>query len=423
MEGDERESLAVYLSGNGPLVKVLTESLARDKVAREKGKITNARREVRRFIQEIYNYREQMLGKIKTPIKDGKLEIDETISLSEEQSGHAEIEHIAIFDEAQRSWNLKKLSEWLAKGGSYGNKRKVPNFPMSEAEFLIWSLNLRRDWAVIVCLVGGGQEIHNGEAGIGEWLKACNTLFPDWHVYISDHLTDREYAEGNVKGILADNPNVTYAQELHLGVSMRSFRAEKLSLFVHHLLNLEQEKARAIYNEIRDKYPIVLTRDIEQAKAWLRKQARGSERYGIIVSSKAERLRPLALDVKRECDVVHWFLDDKTDLKSSLFMEDVATEFDVQGLELDWACVAWDGDLRYTSNGWEYFRFGTNKWSLNKQEINQAYQLNAYRVLLTRARQGMVICVPYGNPEDATRHPSLYDATYAYLRSLGLPAL
>lgn len=417
---DSRESLAVYLSGNGPLVKVLTEALARDKKERDGGKITDARREVKRFIQEIYNYREQMLNKVKKPIKNGLLEIDEAVALAEDEAGFAEIEHIAIFDEAQRSWNRQKLADWLARGGSYGIKQKIAGFPLSEAEFLIWSLNLRKDWAVIVCLVGGGQEIHSGEAGIAEWINACNTMFPDWKVYISDHLTDKEYAEGNVSKILSRNPHVTYTPELHLSVSMRSFRAEKLSLFVHHLLERNREEAVAVYDEIKENYPIVLTRDIEKAKKWLRAKARGSERYGIVVSSKAERLRPLAIDVKRECDVVHWFLDDKHDLKSSLFLEDVATEFDVQGLELDWSCLAWDGDLRYTDSGWEYYRFGTNRWTRNKQEINQQYQLNAYRVLLTRARQGMVICVPTGCEIDETRLPAYYNGTYAYLKSLGL---
>lgn len=420
---DEKESLAVYLSGNGPLVKVLTEALARDKKERDGGKITDARRQVKRFVQEIYNYRDQMLGKIKTPIKDGCLEIDETTTLASEDAGFGEIEHIAIFDEAQRSWNLRKLADWLSRGGSYGNKRKVPNFPLSEAEFLIWSLNLRKDWAVIVCLVGGGQEIHSGEAGIAEWINACNKMFPDWKVYISDHLTDKEYAEGNVSEILSQNENVTYAPELHLNVSMRSFRAEKLSLFVHHLLSLNTNEAIRIYDEIKNNYLIVLTRNIETAKAWLQKQARGSERYGIIVSSKAERLRPLAIDVKRECDVVHWFLDDKKDLRSSMFLEDVATEFDVQGLELDWACLTWDGDLRYTPNGWEFFRFGCNQWVKNRQEINQLYQLNAYRVLLTRARQGMIICVPEGTEKDHTRLPKFYDETFEYLKSIGLEVI
>ena len=361
-----------------------------------------------------------MLNKIKTPIVGGVLEIDEANSVADENAGHSEIEHIAIFDEAQRSWNLKKLADWLARGGSYGNKRKVPDFPMSEAEFLIWSLNLRKDWAVIVCLVGGGQEIHNGEAGIGEWVRAVKESFPNWNVYISDHLTDKEYAEGNVKSILGDCPNINYSSDLHLSVSMRSFRAEKLSLFVHHLLERNVSEAKKVYEEIKTNYPICLTRNIDVAKDWLRKRARGSERYGIIVSSKAERLRPLAIDVKRECDVVHWFLDDERDLRSSLFLEDVATEFDVQGLELDWACVAWDGDLRYKENDWDYYTFRNNRWQKNKQEINQKYQINAYRVLLTRARQGMILCIPEGNREDPTRQPEFYDNTYKYLESIGL---
>jgi hypothetical protein len=178
-----------------------------------------------------------------------------------------------------------------------------------------------------------------------------------------------------------------------------------------------------VWQEIRQQYPIVITRDIEHAKEWLRRKARGSERYGIIVSSKAERLRPLAIDVKRQCDVVHWFLDDKKDLKSSFFLEDVATEFDVQGLELDWACIAWDGDLRYHEGTWNFYRFGSNKWLNNKQEVNQAYQLNAYRVLLTRARQGMVICIPRGDVRDETRLPEYYNDTYDYFRSIGIPCI
>ena len=420
---NKKDNLAVYLSGNGPLVKVLTAALARDKVKREGGRITDAKREVSRFIQGIYNYREQMLGKIKTPIVDGKLEIDEKQSIASGRSGHAEIEHVAIFDEAQRSWDHAKLADWLARGGSYGNKRKVPDFPMSEAEFLIWSLNLREDWAVIICLVGGGQEIHTGEAGIGEWIRAINESFPDWRVYVSNRLTDKEYAEGRVDALLANNPKVEYNPDLHLSVSMRSFRAEKLSGFVHSLLDLDELRARQLYSEIKDRYPIVITRDVDKAKEWLRTKARGNERYGMIVSSRAERLRPLAIDVKRQCNVEYWFLEDKKNLQSSFFLEDVATEFDIQGLELDWTCVAWDGDLRYTPEGWAHYRFARNNWQNNRQEVNRAYQLNAYRVLLTRARQGMVILVPYGDPKDATRLPEFYDGTYAFFKGLGIVEL
>ena len=423
---EEERNLAVYLSGNGPLVKVLTEALAKDKVLKDRAKgtkgskITEARREVSQFIQIIHRYRANMLAKIKIPIENGILEIDETKSKSDKLSGHGEVEHVAIFDEAQRTWDLEHLSSWLARGGSRGGMKKVPNFPMSEAEFLIWSMNLRKDWAVIVCLVGGGQEINSGEAGISEWIRAINETFPDWKVYISKHLTDKEYAEGKVKELIKDNQNVRMVDQLHLAVSMRSFRAESLSAFVHNVLDRDIENARDKYNSFKEKYPVKLTRNIEKAKQWLREKARGTERYGIVVSSQAYRLKPLAIDVRLQPDIVNWFLADKDDVRSSLFLEDVATEFDIQGLELDWICLVWDGDFRYTDEGWDYNSFKGSKWHKIRKKESQAYQLNAYRVLMTRARQGMIICVPNGNKEDQTRLPEFYDGTYNYLKSLGL---
>jgi hypothetical protein len=309
---DEERNLAVYLSGNGPLVKVLTAALAKDKQKREKDRgkkcnITDARREVSQFIQIIHRYRSNMLSKVKLPIENGKLEIDESKSIAHLTAGHGEIEHVAIFDEAQRSWDLEHLSGWLARGGSRGGMKKIQDFPMSEAEFLIWSLDLRKDWAVIVCLVGGGQEINTGEAGIGEWIRAVNVSFPDWKVYISKHLTDKEYAEGNVLKLIADNSNAEVVEQLHLAVSMRSFRAENLSRFVHYVLERELENARLLYSEFKEKYPFVLTRDLNTAKRWLETRARGSERYGIVVSSQAYRLKPLAIDVRLQPDIECWF--------------------------------------------------------------------------------------------------------------------
>lgn len=421
---DER-NLAVYLSGNGPLVKVLTAALAKDKQQKDKAKgkksnITDAKREVSQFIQIIHRYRSNMLAKIKLPIEDGKLEIDETKSIAHKTAGHGEVEHVAIFDEAQRSWDLEHLAGWLARGGSRGGMKKVPDFPMSEAEFLIWSLDLRKDWAVIVCLVGGGQEINTGEAGIGEWIRAVNETFPDWKVYVSKHLTDKEYAEGNVAELLANNHNAQQVEQLHLAVSMRSFRAEKLSNFVHYLLDRDIENARQLYQEIKDKYPIVLTRDLNKAKRWLEEKHRGSERYGLVVSSQAYRLKPLAIDVRLQPDVEQWFLADKTDVRSSLFLEDVATEFDIQGLELDWTCLVWDGDFRYTPHGWDHNAFRGSRWNKIRNKDAQSYQLNAYRVLMTRARQGMIICVPEGNPADPTRLPEFYDGTFEYLKNIGI---
>ena len=434
------EEQAVYLSGNGPLVAVLNEALAQDnfKKCKEKGeqkKISDSRREVSKSIQIIHRYRDTMLAKIKNPVENGVLEIDPTKAIENDTAGFGEVEHVAIFDEAQRSWTHKRLADYLKRGGTYGNKLKVPNFPLSEAAFLIWSLDQRKDWATIVCLVGGGQEINTGEAGISEWLKALNEQFPHWNVYISPKLTDAEYAEGKVNELLKDNLKVTYSEDLHLSVSLRSYRAEKLSAFVHALLSFD-ENASVLYNEIKEKYPIVLTRDMSKAKKWLHEKVRGTERTGVLVTKESARYKPLAVHVLPSGDenAVHWFLDDKTDVRSSNYLEDAATEIQVQGLELDYTCLLWDADMRFENGEWHFYRFnGHSKWieqianTENKQEL-QKYMLNAYRVLLTRARSGMVICVPTGNPnktfsgfwEDSTRLPEFYDGTYEYLKSLGI---
>ncbi len=412
------QDLAVYLSGNGPLVQVLTEALTRNKQAQEKAKgnkITKkeAEREVKRFIQIIHRYRDNMLSKVM--LENGQLVIDPTKELKDQTAGYGEVENIAIFDEAQRSWDKEHIAGWLKR------KKGFADFPMSESEFLIWSLDQRPDWAVIVCLVGGGQEINTGEAGIGEWIRALNETFPNWNVYISSQLTAKEYAEGKVKELLSDNARVTFSEDLHLAVSMRSFRAESLSHIVHYILDGDIDSARDTYAQIVDRYPIVLTRDLDKAKAWLRERARGNERYGLLVSSKAYRLKPLAIDVRCKPDTVHWFLDDINDVRSSLFLEDAASEFDVQGLELDWTCLVWDGDLRRQNNDWAFYEFsGGTKWNRINKDDRKAYLLNAYRVLLTRARQGMVICVPEGSNEDPTRNHAFYNGTYEYLKQLGV---
>lgn len=440
--GDEpvEDEGAVYLSGNGPLVAVLTEALSQDnyRKSRERGqkkKMDDSRREVAKSIQMIHRYRDNMLAKIKNPVENGILEIDPEKAVRVEKSGFGEVEHVAIFDEAQRSWTHKRLANYLKRGGTYGNKLRVPNFPVSEAAFLIWSLDQREDWATIVCLVGGGQEINTGEAGIAEWLKALNEKFTNWEIYISPKLTEPEYAEGKVNELLKDNPRVTYSESLHLGVSLRSYRAEKLSAFVHAVLSFDQE-ATALYNEIKDKYPIVLTRDIAKAKAWLHKKARGTERTGVLVTKESARFKPLSIHLLPSGDenTVHWFLEDKLDVRSSNYLEDAATEIQVQGLELDYTCVLWDADMRCINGKWRFYKFnGQTKWieqtetTENKRELMK-YMLNAYRVLLTRARKGMVICVPSGNAnktaggfwEDSTRLPKYYDGTYQYLKDMGI---
>ena len=435
-----RDEGAVYLSGNGPLVAVLTEALAKDnyqkcRSRKENKKLSDSRREVGKFIQIIHRYRDNMLAKIKNPVENGVLEIEPEKAVKLAKAGYGEVEHVAIFDEAQRSWTHKRLAAYLKRGGTYGNKLKVDNFPMSEAASLIWSLDQREDWATIVCLVGGGQEINTGEAGISEWINALNEKFPHWKVYISPKLTDPEYAEGKVNELLADNPCVTYSDSLHLGVSLRSYRAEKLSAFVHALLAVEPNAAE-LYREIKDRYPIVLTRDMGKAREWLHSKVRGTERTGILVTKEAARFKPLAIHVLPSGDenAVHWFLEDKIDTRSSNYLEDAATEIQVQGLELDYTCLLWDADMRYDNGKWRFYRFnGQTKWveqlpnSESRQELMK-YMLNAYRVLLTRARSGMVICVPAGNSkknpngfwEDSTRLPEFYDGTYEYLKKIGI---
>lgn len=431
---------AVYLSGNGPLVAVLNEALAKDNYqkCKERGeakKITDSRREVGKFIQIIHRYRDNMLAKIKIPVENGVLEIDPEKAIKMQGAGFGEVEHVAIFDEAQRSWTHKRLADYLRRGGTYGNKLKVPNFPMSEAAFLIWSLDQREDWATIVCLVGGGQEINTGEAGISEWIKALNEIFTHWKVYISPQLTEPEYAEGKVNELLKYNKNVTYSESLHLSVSLRSYRAEKLSSFVHALLTID-DNASEIYKEIKKKYPIVLTRDMEKARQWLHEKVRGTERTGVLVTKEAARYKPLGVHILQTGDenAVHWFLEDKMDTRSSNYLEDAATEIQVQGLELDYTCVLWDADMRYENGKWHYYRFnGQTKWvkqsdNTESKREQMKYMLNAYRVLLTRARVGMVLCIPRGNAnktisgfwEDTTRLPEYYDGTYQYLKSIGL---
>ncbi len=395
----EKGNTSVYLSGNAPLVAILQEALTRNKVQRDAtaGKrITKkeARQAVKSFIQIIHHYRDEYLR-----IKE------------------APYDHVAIFDEAQRAWNKEQTIKFMQQ------KKGQTNFSYSEPEFLISCLDRHKDWAVVICLVGGGQEINTGEAGISEWLHAIHQQFPDWEVYISPHLTDSEYAAMDAINTLRQHALVQFKEELHLAVSMRSFRAENLSLFVKQLLDLNIEQAQKTLTAISSNYPIVLTRDIAKAKAWLKEKARGSERYGLVVSSQAQRLKPLAIDVRSPIDPVHWFLDGKEDVRSSYYLEDVATEFHVQGLELDWSCVTWDGDLRYSHNEWKTFAFKGSKWQNIHGIERKKYLVNAYRVLLTRARQGMVIVVPEGCHEDHTRKAEYYDSTFHYLKTLGIQAI
>jgi hypothetical protein len=389
---------SVFLSGNGPLVSVLREALVRDQVRREAERghtirLKEARSRVEAFIQNVHHFRDEYL-------------LDKT----------APVEHVAIFDEAQRAWNHSQTVHFMQR------RKHVSDFDKSEPDYLISCMDRHQDWAVIVCLVGGGQEINTGEAGIGEWITSLNKSYPHWQVHISPQLLGRDYSAGGTLAALEARPGVVKTPDLHLGTSLRSYRAENVSTLVQQLLDLDSASARASLLAAR-KYPIVLTRKLSTAKTWLKDRARASERYGIVVSSQAKRLRPYAIDVKSPMDPVHWFLDPKKDVRSSYYLEDVATEFQVQGLELDWTCLAWDADLRYVRDGWEHWSFRGDKWQRIGDTNRQRYQENAYRVLLTRARQGMVILVPEGDTADPTRVPSFYDPTFEYLKGVGFPVI
>lgn len=395
---DHSEDHAVFLSGNGPLVAVLREALARDEVTRakaqgEKLSKKEAIQKVSAFIQNIHHFRDEGVRSPEPPT-----------------------EHVVVFDEAQRAWSQAQAQKFME------SKKGVLNFNMSEPEFLISVMDRRQDWCTIVCLIGGGQEINTGEAGLIEWFDALKKRFQHWDVYHSEQLTDKNYSWGQDLGAKLSELHTQEKKALHLAVSIRSYRAEKLSDFVGSIIDGDSGQAREIYEHL-EKYPIALTRDINKAREWLREHARGTEHFGLVAYSGAIRLKPEGINVKAQIDPVNWFLNDKEDIRSSYYLEDVATEFDIQGLELDWVGVCWDANLRREDDAWGLYNFSGTKWQNVKDEYRRVYLVNAYRVLLTRARQGMVIFVPKGNEQDHTRPPEFYSETYKYLQNCGLKEL
>jgi hypothetical protein len=397
----EKEEHAVFLSGNGPLVDVLREALARDKVktAKENNEVLSketAKSQVKSFIQNIHHFRDASL-----------------------QDNKAPIEKVTIFDEAQRAWTKEQASSFMKR--NKGNS----DFNTSEPEFLIEVMNRHKDWCTIVCLIGGGQEINTGEAGLEEWIRPFENKFNDWNIYYSSKIVeDHNYIKDEKALTILKTRSAEKKDELHLSVSLRSFRSAQLSNFIQEIINNDISKARSIYQEfIKKDYPIAITRNLDLARVWLNKQARGNERTGIVASSGAIRLRPYGLNVKAKIDAPIWFLNEKEDIRSSSFLEEVATEFDIQGLELDWTCVAWDGDLYHHNNQWNYKKFTGTTWKNNSNAERIQYLINSYRVLLTRARQGMVIYIPNGNNEDLTRPCNMYDGTYEFFKSIGIDVL
>lgn len=395
---------AVFLSGNFPLVEVLQEALARDRVAREEeqGKKLSkkeALREVKSFIQIIHTYRDEYVGNNRKPT-----------------------EHVAIFDESQRSWTKEKLKDFMKK------KKGISDFDFSEPEFLISTIDRFDDWGVIVCLVGGGQEINKGEAGMPEWFVALQNRFNYWDVYTADTIKEEEYLRSETWESLTSGLNITINNELYLATSMRSFRSENVSFFIKSLLENNVSDSQKYLALLKEKYPIMITRNLEKAKEWVQEKARGSERYGILVSSNSKRIKPYGIEYnKSNISPKNWFLNQKEDIRSSCFLEEVASEFETQGLEIDYAIVAWDADLRIQNGKWVAYQMSFVKnppdWSPITNSENKLYLKNAYRVLLTRARQGFIIFIPTGSDSDLTRKSSNYDETFDYLIRIGIPEL
>ena len=391
-----KENLSVYLSGNGPLVDVLREALKRS-VKADKRKQWNRETEaaVNALIQSSYAFK-----------KDNSTHSRPTP------------ENILIFDEAQRVWNQQKMSR---------KHNNDPAMSVSEPHLLYSIMNRHEDWAVMICLVGLGQDIYDGEVGINEWFRCGIESFKDWEMYYSPEIFSQVEDKNIDKDLIEKCDRCHQVPALHLKTSIRSFRAEKQCQFVDALLDNNPEETKRLYQAIFEKYPIYVTRNINEAKTWVRKQVRGSQRCGVLACSSAQRLKPEGIYVSTEIDVKNWFLAPSEDLRSSNRLEIVASEFKVQGLELDWTVVCWDADLRRTNkkDDWDYYNFRGTKWQKRNQIEQRRYLLNSYRVLLTRARQGMVIFVPQGveHDEDETRDSKYYDGIYEYLISCGIRVL
>ena len=389
----EEEEHAVFLSGNGPLVAVLQEALAKNDPEYISKKINKneAERKAKAFIQIIHHFRDAALNDENPPI-----------------------EKVVVFDEAQRAWNLQRSSQKMKE------MKGIEDFNMSEPEFLIQTMDRHQDWSVIVCLIGGGQEINTGEAGMLEWFSTLKNKFPHWHVYLSNEISDVEYTRGSNISTLLEGLNYESLEHLHLKTSIRSFRSENLSKCVKAILDHDKELAKTLVIELKDKFPFVITRDVNKAKQWVKEKARGSERYGLIASSNAFRLKPYGIFVDLDFDAKNWFLNPKDDVRSSYYLEYVATEFHIQGLELDWVCIGWDANLRLENNEWIFKEFWGKEWRNINSDEDKLYLKNAYRVLLTRARQGQVIFIPKGDEADQTRLPEFYDGVYNYLKEIGI---
>ncbi len=382
---------ATYLSGNGPLVRVLREALARDQSHRKQLTLTDARRNASRAIQNVHQF-----------IWDNYERHD------------APWEHAIIFDEAQRAWDADQVRR----------KRRVQR---SEPELIMQIMDRHDDWAVIIGLVGGGQEIHDGEAGLAEWGRAIADAGRRWQVEVCPRMVTGTLTGGG-SSLFPDKPPASVAlrtaNELHLPVPMRTFRADTVASWVNCVLSERPNEAAREMMRLGD-YPISLSRSLDEARDWLRARTAGQRRCGLVASSGARRLRVWGVDMQVRPEVVHWFLGPPDDVRSSHYLELAASEFEIQGLELDHIGLCWGGDLTWDAkkNDWRHRRFRGTEWQQVRSIRDRQYLLNKYRVLMTRARESLVIWVPPGSSSDPTINDLYFDEVAHYLCACGISEL
>ncbi len=391
-----------FLSGNGPLVKVISEALARDHHARTGESMDHSRRRIRTFIQSVHSFLKEYRPAGKLPP-----------------------ERVIVFDEAQRAWDSTKVRKELLQRATASERDALADVP-SEPMLMLSIMDRLPDWGVLIALVGGGQEIHDGEAGLAEWGRALRERFAHWQVWASTEALEGGASVAGNRLFVDRGPGEIVARKddvLHLAVCVRSYRAESVAAWVNAVVGADAGAANSISSKVTE-FPIVLTRNLASAREWLRKSARGFRRCGLLASSGALRLRAHGLEVssgfRGGFSFEDWFLAPPEDIRSSSVLEVALTEFECQGLELDWCGLCWGDDFTWSDAGWDFRRLTGSKWQQVQKSVSQEFLRNKYRVLLTRAREGMVIWVPRGDSGDPTRDPVRLDSTAEYLRRCGV---
>ena len=389
---------SVFMSGNGPLVEILREALALDCAARTEKTKREARSEVKTFIQNIHHF------------------VADNLDRPDNQCPY---EHAIVFDEAQRAWNAERnLKKY---------RKRSPAWHVSEPEMVLKIMDRHPDWAAIVALVGGGQEIHDGEAGLPEWGRTLQSRFPHWRVFASFEATDGGESVAGASLFGSNQPVVDVIRErtLHLDTCIRSHHAPHLTTWVNRVLTGDHVSAALIRRQF-NQFPILLTRDLNRAKTWLANNTRGNRRCGLVASSGAVRLRAYGIEtsmaIREAYSYPHWFLFPRGDVRASFQLEVVATEFEIQGLELDIVGLCWGGDFTWdkASYTWRQSEFKGDRWKKVSNPIRATLVLNKYRVLLTRAREGLLIWVPLGSAVDLTQDISAMNDTAQFLIDCGV---